>query len=78
MKILHVKYSREFGSQFEALGVLGSKSSRTQTLIFFKMGVSFLQLFDRSTPKASNQDPRLRDYFTHKFLKILAPSNQNI
>jgi len=27
------------------------------------MGVCFLQLFDPSTPKASNRDPTARDYF---------------
>ena len=36
------------------------------------MGVCFLQLFDPSTPKASNRDPTPRDYFTRKFLKIWA------
>ena len=35
MKILRAKYSRIVGSQFEALGVLGSKSWRKQTYIFF-------------------------------------------
>ena len=33
---LRMKYSRAVGSQFEALGVLGSKSWRKQTLIFFQ------------------------------------------
>ena len=36
------------------------------------MGVCFLQLFDPSTPKASNCDPTSCDYFTRKFLKIWA------
>ena len=36
MKILRVKKSRKFGSQFEALGVLGSNSWRKQTPMFFK------------------------------------------
>ena len=36
MKILRVKKSRKFGSRFEALGVLGSKSWRKQTPIFFQ------------------------------------------
>ena len=36
MKILRANYSRVVGSQFEALGELGSKSCRKQTLIFFK------------------------------------------
>ena len=35
MKILRVKKLRKFGSRFEALGVLRSKSWRKQTLIFF-------------------------------------------
>ena len=29
------------------------------------MGVCFLQLFDLSTPKASNRDPTAQDYFMH-------------
>ena len=42
MKILRVKKSRKFGSRFEALGVLGSKSCREQTPIFWeKLGVCF-------------------------------------
>ena len=74
-KKLCVKYARVVGSQFEALGVLRSKSCRKQTPIFFekKMRVCFLQLFDRSTPKASNRDPNLRDYFTRNIFIILAP-----
>ena len=36
------------------------------------MGVCFLQLFDPSTPKASNRDPTTREYFTHNLFMILA------
>merc|ERR1711954_512142 len=43
-----------------------------------KIRVCFLQLFDPSTPKASNRDPTLRDYITCKFFKIWAPTNKNI
>jgi len=68
------KNSRAVGSRFEALGVLGSKSWRKQTLIFFeKNGVCFLQFFDLSTPKASNRDPTAREYFTRNIFMILAP-----
>ena len=75
MKILCVKYSRAIESQFEALGVLKSKSWRKQTPIFFekKIRVCFLQLFDPSTPKASNRDPTAREYFTRNIFMILAP-----
>ena len=38
-----------------------------------KMGVCSLQLFDPSTPKASNCDPNSRDYFTRNVFMILAP-----
>jgi len=37
------------------------------------MGVCFLQLFDPSTPKASNRDPTAREYFTRNIFMILAP-----
>ena len=37
-----------------------------------KIRVCFLQLFDLSTPKASNCNPTLHGYFTRKFLKIWA------
>ena len=42
--------SRKFGSQFEALGVLGSKSWRKQTLIFFqkKLGSVFYNFLIRA------------------------------
>ena len=43
-----------------------------------KMGVCFLQLFDPSTPKASNCNPNSRDYLARTFFKIWAPLNQNI
>ena len=60
------KYSCAVGLKFEALGVLGSKSYRKQTPIFFKkMGVCFLQPFDPSTPKAYNCNPTAHDYFLH-------------
>ena len=36
MKILRAKYLPAVGLQFEALGVLGSKTWRKQTLIFFQ------------------------------------------
>ena len=50
------------------------KLKKTDPHFFWKiMGVCFLQLFDPSTPKASNRDPTSRDYFTHKFFKIWAP-----
>ena len=52
---------REFGLQFEALGVLGLNICRKQSIILFeKMRVCFHQLFDLSTPKASNSDPTAR------------------
>ena len=35
MEILRMKKLHAIGSEFEALGVLGSKSSRKQTPIFF-------------------------------------------
>ena len=62
-----MKYSRAVGLEFEALGVLRSKSCRK------KMGVCFLQLFDLSTPKASNCDPTTRDFFMRIIFMILAP-----
>ena len=34
------------------------------------MGVCFLQVFDPSTPKASNGDPVAQGYFMRKFFKI--------
>jgi len=50
MKILRVKYSRAVGSRFEALGVLGSKSWRKQTPIFFqkKWGSVLFNFFIRA------------------------------
>ena len=36
------------------------------------MGVCFLQLFDSSTPKASNCDPTTSEYFAHSIFMILA------
>ena len=42
MKILCMKKSRKFGSRFEALGVLGSKSWRKQTLIFFQKKLGYV------------------------------------
>ena len=50
MKILHVKKSRKFGSRFEALGVLGSKSCRKQTPIIFqkKWGSVFFNFLIRA------------------------------
>ena len=51
MKILRVKKSRKFGLQFEALGVLGSKSWRKQTPIIFqkKLGSVFFNFLIRGT-----------------------------
>ena len=45
-----MKYSRAVGSRFEALGVLGSKSWRKQTLIFFqkKWGSVFFNFLIRA------------------------------
>ena len=45
-----MKYSRAVGSRFEALGVLGSKSCRKQTLIFFgkKWGSVFFNFLIRA------------------------------
>merc|ERR1711954_97298 len=34
---------------------------------FKKIGVCFLQLFDPSTPKASNWDPTAREYFMRNY-----------
>ena len=34
------------------------------------MGVCFLQVFDPSTLKASNCDPKAREYFMRNFFKI--------
>ena len=42
---LHEKYSCAVGSQFEAIGMLGSKSWRKQTPIFFKNGGLFSPSF---------------------------------
>ena len=42
------------------------KLKRTDPHFFKKqIRVCFLQLFDPSTPKASNRDPTAREYFTH-------------
>merc|ERR1711954_385550 len=55
------------------IAIEGLRSARIKKLKktdphFFpkKMRVCFLQLFDPSTPKASNCDPNLRKYFTRK------------
>jgi len=55
------------------IAIWGLRSARIKKLKktdphFFskKMGVCFLQLFDLSTPKASNRDPNLCKYFTRK------------
>ena len=39
------------------------KLKKTDPHYFWKKGVCFLQLFDPSTPKASNGDLTARDYF---------------
>ena len=50
------------------------KLKKTDPHFFWKkMGVCFLQLFDPSTPKASNRDPNFRDFFTRNIFIILAP-----
>ena len=66
-----VNYLRPAGSQFKTLCVLCSKNWRKQTLIFKKiMGVCFLQLFDPSTPRASNCNLAACEYFRCKFIEI--------
>merc|ERR1712081_39982 len=40
------------------------KMKKTDPHFVKKIGVCFLQLFDWSTPKASNRDPTAREYFT--------------
>ena len=67
------------------IAIWGLRSARIKKLKktdphFFpkKIRVCFLQLFDPSTPKASNRDPTSRDYIMRKFFKIWAPSNKNI
>ena len=55
------------------------KKLKKKTHFFPKMmNVCFLQLFDSSTPKASNRDMTTRKYYKCKFFMIWAPSNQNI
>ena len=56
-----MEYWHAIRSRFEALGVIGSKSCKKQTLIIFEKNGD---LFDPSTPKASNCDPTAREYFT--------------
>ena len=74
LKKIRVKYARVIGSRFEALGVLESKIVETDPHFFLKkIRVCFLQLFDPSTPKASNRDPNSRNYFMRNIFIILAP-----
>ena len=47
------------------------KLKKTDPYLRKKMGVYFLQLFDPSTPKASNRDPNSRNYFTCNIFIIL-------
>ena len=55
------------------------KLKKTDPNFFWKkIRVCFLQLFYRSTPKASNCNPNSRDYFTRNIFIILAPENLNI
>ena len=62
------------------IAIWGLRSARIKKLKktdphFFwkKIRVCFLQLFDPSTPKASNCDPTARKYFTRNIFMILAP-----
>ena len=65
MKISRVKYSHTVELQLEALEMLRSKSWGYETPIFStKNGGQFHQLFDPSSPKASNGDPTAQKYFT--------------
>ena len=50
---------------FEIKVCLLLKRQKNDPIFWKKMGACFLQLFDSSTPKASNCDPMARKYFTH-------------
>ena len=67
-----------FRSHWVAIGGLRSAQIKNLMkpdphLFFKKIGVYFLQLFDLSTPKASNCDPTAREYFMRNIFMILAP-----
>ena len=75
----HENIKREIFAR-RRIAIWGLRSARIKNMKktdphFFqkKMWVCFLQLFDPSTPKASNRDPTTRAYFTRNFFQNLSP-----
>ena len=79
-KKLRLKYARVVRSQFEALGVLRSKSWRKQTPIFFKKkcGSVFFNFLIRALLRPQIAIRQRAHISRVIFFKIWAPSNQNI
>ena len=72
-KIIGVKKLQAMTLQFEALGVLESKSWRKETPILNQKqnwGLFSLTFFYPSTPEASNCDPMSCDYFVREFSRF--------